>query len=362
MFVQPDISKLNNVLDQVCHTIHAPGVIAGVVVNEHAPIIVANGMGDAALQQKLLPIDRLRVGSLTKTFTAVAILHLVEAGVFDLNDPVSQWVPTIPYGNMITVEHLLRHTSGLFNYTDSQAFFAAVQTTPDILKIWTPNELVAYATEDNQVFSPGQGWAYSNTNYILLGIILQITTQQSLAHIYRQNIFDPLKMTATFLDGEETIPGGFIPGYASNPETPSQFSDVTNLMHVSAAWSAGGIVSTAKDLLLFNQALFSGQLLKPTTFTQMKDFIVAIDPIYSMVNGYGLGLVSMEIGKNKVYGHIGNIPGYSSLLGYLPEDKLYLVVLMNQNYTRLENNKVNVEVMAEKIVQVVLSECRDNTR
>ncbi|HAE22787.1 MAG TPA: hypothetical protein DCG47_10755 [Spirochaetaceae bacterium] len=361
MYIQPDAFKLKAALGQVCNAIHSPGVIAGVAIDGETPMIVANGLGDAALQQKLLPIDRLRVGSLTKTFTAVAILQLVEAGILHLKDPVSRWVPAIPYGNMITVEHLLRHTSGLFNYTDSQDFFSAVQTAPGILKIWEPQELVAFATKENHVFSPGQGWAYSNTNYILLGIILKAATQKSLASIYRQNIFAPLNMADTFLDAEETIPGGFIPGFASSPENPSQFSDMTNLMHVSSAWAAGGIISTVKDLLLFNRALFSGQLLKDTILAQMKDYIVATDPIYSMVSAYGLGLVSMKINGKTVYGHIGNIPGYSSLMGFLPEDKVYLIVLMNQNYTRLENNKTNVEVMTEKIIEV-LSECQDNSR
>jgi D-alanyl-D-alanine carboxypeptidase len=309
-------------------------------------------MGNVESQQALLTTDQLRVGSLTKTFTATAVLQLAEAGALRLNDTVSQWVATIPYAESITVEHLLRHTSGLFNYTDSQAFFAAAQS-PDKPKVWKPEELVKYATEENLLFSPGQGWSYSNTNYILLGLIIQETTQQPLADVFQQGIFAPLKMTNSFLDGGETLIDDLVPGYAVHPENSAQFIDMSNVMHVSAAWAAGGVVSTVGDLLIFNQALFGKQLLKPVSLRQMKGFITAADPVYPMVNGYGLGLVSMEIAGKMCWGHVGNIPGYSSLLAYLPQGEVYLVVLLNQNYMPPENNKNNVEVIAEVILEVL---------
>jgi D-alanyl-D-alanine carboxypeptidase len=339
-------------LEQACGSIRAPGVVAGFTLNGQAPTIAAVGIGDVESQQALLTTDRLRVGSLTKTFTATAVLQLAEAGALHLSDTVSRWVSRVPYADLITVEHLLRHTSGLFNYTDSQAFFAEAQST-DRPKVWKPEELIRYAAEDNHLFSPGQGWAYSNTNYILLGIIIQKTTQQSLADAFQQGIFGPLEMTNTFLDREDPSSGYFVPGYSVNPEDSTQFIDMSNTMQVSAAWAAGGIVSTAEDLLTFNQALFGKQILKPTSLSQMRDFIVAADPVYPMVNGYGLGLVSMKIADKACCGHVGNIPGYSSLLAYLPQDEVYLVVLLNQNYTRPENNKNNVEVIAEAILETL---------
>jgi D-alanyl-D-alanine carboxypeptidase len=292
------------------------------------------------------------VGSITKTFTATAVLQLADTGALHLSDTVSRWVTTIPHADSITVEHLLRHTSGLFNYTDSQAFFALVQST-DKPRVWTPEELIEYATEDNHLFSPGGGWAYSNTNYILLGMIIQKIAQQSLAAVFRQGIFTPLKMTNTFLDGEEPTASRLVPGYSVHPEDSAQFIDMSNAMHVSAAWAAGGIVSAAEDLLTFNRALFGRQLLRPVSLSQMTDFTVAADPVYPMVNGYGLGLVSMTIAGRACYGHVGNIPGYSSLLAYLPDGEAYLVALMNQNYTRLGGNKINVEVIAEAILETM---------
>jgi D-alanyl-D-alanine carboxypeptidase len=350
--IQLENSRLRSALEQAHRSIHAPGVVAGFTLDDQPSTIVAVGMGEVESGRALLITDRLRVGSLTKTFTATAALQLAEAGALCLSNTVSQWFPMIPYAESITVEHLLRHTSGLFNYTDSQAFFAAAQTT-DKPKVWKPEELVKYATEDNHLFSPGQGWAYSNTNYILLGLIIQKTTQQPLVDVFQQGIFAPLKMANTFLAGEETSTENLVPGYSVHPEDSAQLIDMSNVMHVSAAWAAGGVVSTTGDLLIFSQALFGKQLLKPVSLRQMKDFIAAADPVYPMVNGYGLGLVSMEISGKLCWGHVGNIPGYSSLLAYLPQDEVYLVVLMNQNYTRPENNKNNVEVIAEAILETL---------
>jgi D-alanyl-D-alanine carboxypeptidase len=127
-----------------------------------------------------------------------------------------------------------------------------------------------------------------------------------------------------------------------------------NVMHVSAAWAAGGIVSTVKDLLKFSQALLSKQFLKSSSLSQMLDFIQARDPVYPFVNGYGLGQLSMEIAENTYYGHVGNIPGYSSLFAYQPDAEIHLVILMNQNYKKLENGKINVEVIAETILEEII--------
>ena len=352
MSVQPESGRLRSDLEQVCGSISTPGLIAGFALHSQAPIIVAVGTGDVESQRALRVTDQLRIGSITKTFTATAVLQLSEMGALHLSDTVSRWVATIPHADSITVEHLLRHTSGLFNYTDSQAFFALVQS-PDGPRVWRPDELIEYATGDNHLFSPGDRWAYSNTNYILLGMIVQEIRQQPLAAVFRQQIFAPLEMTDTFLDGEEPTASRLVPGYSVHPEDSAQFIDVSNAMHVSAAWAAGGIVSAAEDLLTFNRALFGRRLLRPVSFSQMTDFTVAADPVYPMVNGYGLGLVSMEIAGKACYGHVGNIPGYSSLMAHLPDDEAYLVVLMNQNYTLLGNNKINVEVAAEAILETI---------
>jgi D-alanyl-D-alanine carboxypeptidase len=342
--------SLHRVLGQVCDALHAPGVVVGVSVDGAEPLVVASGVSDAASRRLLQAGDKLRVGSVTKTFTAVAALQLAEAGALRLSDTVSRWAPAIPHADAITVEQLLRHTSGLFNYTDSPSFMAAATANAPT---WTPQGLIAYATPENQLFPPGHSWAYSNTNYILLGLIIEAVAGQPLAHALRGGIFEPLQMAGTYLDGAEPIPGGFVPGYAFSSERPVPFIELTHVMHVSAAWAAGGIVSTAPDLLAFAQALFGGRCVRPDTLARMMDFVSAANPIFPFMDGYGLGLAAMRIGGRRAHGHLGNIPGYSSLLAHLPESGACIVILMNQNFTLAENQKVNVEFAAEAILQVI---------
>jgi D-alanyl-D-alanine carboxypeptidase len=281
-------------------------------------------------------------------------MQLVDQKVLQLNETISKWVPSVPHADSITIEQLLRHTSGLHNYTDSQDFFATAQSK-DGPKIWTPQELVEWATYENQIFPPGAGWAYSNTNYILLGIIIEEVTGKSLDNYFSQVIFTPLNMKDTFLDCEGVKKRDIVPGYASHPEDPDQFIDMGNVLHVTAAWAAGGIVSTAQDLLIFSQALFCKQFLTPASLDQMNGFVEATDAVYPIVKGYGLGLIAMEIAGKTYYGHVGNIPGYSSLFVYKPDDEIHLIILMNQNYQQLDGGKNNVEVIAEAILKTIES-------
>jgi D-alanyl-D-alanine carboxypeptidase len=354
MLKKPESLRLKLALEQANELVNAPGVVVGVTVGGHATTLVATGVSDADSNRELHTADQLRIGSITKTFTATGVLQLVDKGVLQLGETISKWVPTVPQADTITVEQLLRHTSGLYNYTDSQDFFAKAQSK-DGPRIWEPQELVEWATCENQVFPPGAGWAYSNTNYILLGMIIQEVTRKSLADFFFQAIFTPLNMTDTFLDGEVSRRSDIVPGYASHPEDPTQFIEMGSIMHVSAAWAAGGIVSTAKDLLVFSQALLSERLLKPAFLGQMMDFIEAADPVYPMVNGYGLGLLSMEIADKTYSGHVGNIPGYSSLFAYQGDAEICLVILMNQNYIQLDSGRINVEVIAEALLETILS-------
>ena len=182
-------------------------------------------------------------------------------------------MPTVPHGGAITVEHLLRHTSGLFNYTDSQAFMA--KATNNRADLDPAGIRQAFATVENHLFAPGSSWAYSNTNYIVLGMIIEAVTQHSLAQALHRGIFDPLKMTHIFLDGEGFRPGSSRARVCPIPKTPHNLIDLTHVMHVSAAWAAGGVVSTADDVLAFDQALFGGRLVQPDTFARMKAFVDA---------------------------------------------------------------------------------------
>jgi D-alanyl-D-alanine carboxypeptidase len=252
-------------------------------------------------------------------------------------------MPSVPRSDRITVEQLLRHTSGLFNYTHSTEFLGSAAQRSDA---WSPDELLGYATDANHLFPPGTAWAYSNTNYILLGSIIEAVCGQPLHEVYRRSIGAPLGLDDTFLDGCDVIPDGFVPGFGPCPADPSQQVELTRVMDVSAAWAAGAIVSTAGDLLRFIRALFAGELVDAGTLTAMTDFRTVDDPLFPLVTGYGTGLVRMRLAGEVAYGHLGNIPGYSGLLAYFPDRDLQMAVLTNQDYRRLPDGQVNVEAIA----------------
>ncbi|RYZ43530.1 MAG: class A beta-lactamase-related serine hydrolase, partial [Myxococcaceae bacterium] len=141
--------------------------------------------------------DRLRVGSITKSFVAVVALQLQAEGRLSLDAPLATWVPDFPRADRISVRQLLNHTSGAFNYTQSQEFLAQAEASPG--KTWTPEELIAYGAAQSPSFEPGARWEYSNTNYILLGHILESVTGTPLAQQLRTRILEPLDLDSTGL-------------------------------------------------------------------------------------------------------------------------------------------------------------------
>jgi len=334
-------------LENVRDALKATGVVVGLSVGDETPQILASGTSDRINGQTLQPHNRFRIGSLTKLFTAVVTLQLIEQGKLDYGQTIDTWLPQVPHSAEITIEHLLRHTSGLFNYTQSQAFLAAAGSRQSA---WSAEELIAYATPENHAFTPGSSWLYSNTNYILLGMIIEKVTQQALVSVFRAYVFAPLHLNNTFFDGLEAIPHGFVPGYGPNPNDPTQQIEMTNLMHVSAAGSAGALVSTVTDLLQFSQALFQNQVLQPAT---MMNICTVNEPLFPLVTGYGMGMVRMNLGGKTAYGHLGNIPGYSAMLAYFPAEETHLVVLTNQDYSRLPSGEVNVEALAKVVLQAL---------
>ncbi|MBN8232147.1 beta-lactamase family protein [Corallococcus macrosporus] len=269
--------------------------------------------------------DRFRVGSVTKSFIAVVALQLQAEGRLSLDAPLATWVSDFPRADRITVRQLLNHTSGAFNYTESRDFFAEAEARPG--KTWTPEELLAYGAAKSPVFEPGARWEYSNTNYILLGHILESVTGTPLAQLVRTRILEPLALDSTGLDGAEPLPPVTARGYSRDPGEGA-WRDLTDFFHPSAAGAAGALTSSADDLSAFYQALFERSLLAPAQLAEMTDWVAT--PLPTMP-GYGLGLVQALTPVGPGQGHDGQIPGFSALALYLPERKASIAVLTNRD-------------------------------
>ncbi len=254
---------------------------------------------------------RFRVGSITKTFVSTVMLQLAGEGKVDLDAPVDRYLPgLLPYKD-ITVRQLLQHTSGLYNYTDAlpldPAEFEKIR-----YKHWEPKDLVAIATGKPLDFPPGTKWNYSNTNYIVAGLLVEKLTGRPYEKAVEQRILKPLKLSDTEVPGDNVnIRGPHAHGYWTVDGKPS---DITRI-NPSVAWSAGEMVSTTQDLDTFIVALTSGKLLKPA---QQKELAKTTD--VSPEYGLGLQVQTLPCGT-KVVGHGGGIPGYASDLLTTPDNK-----------------------------------------
>ncbi|HEY7719589.1 MAG TPA: serine hydrolase domain-containing protein [Pedococcus sp.] len=251
--------------------------------------------------------DQARVGSITKTFVAVVMLELQRAGRLDLDDTLESWLPgLVPNGSDITLRMLLNHTSGIFNYTDDPDFFELAFSDP--FRPWTARELVDLALENPPVFAPGTSWSYSNTGYILLGMVLQRATHQSVGELLDRHVIGPLDLDDTYLATSPRWRGPHAHGYIPPGVYGAQDYVDTSRWTPTWAGAAGAVVSTPSDLRTFYQALLSGRLLPRASLREMKDVVMPVPEA-----GYGLGLLVLETPCGTVWGHEGGIPGYVTI-------------------------------------------------
>ncbi|MGB7340282.1 MAG: serine hydrolase domain-containing protein [Phototrophicaceae bacterium] len=302
----------------------------------------ASGFANLADETPMPADGAFRIGSITKTFTATVVMQLVEDDVLTLDDTVAQWLPEVaeqlPYGDEITVYQLLSHTSGLFNIVEHELYYAdfftemVVDETTGIPTLECvqrdPNDTLArYVYGKDALFAPGASWYYSNTNYTLLGMIIEEAMDMPLTEAYRTNIYEPLGMESTFMDCYEDAVIDIVHGYSDVGDT---MSDVTDL-HESIGWSAGSMVSTASDLVTFARALFSGEL-----FDDSETLVTMTTPAPS--SPYGLGVFISE----DYIGHPGGIAGFRSALNYSPDSDMVVVMLYNNDVTDPEQNMATV--------------------
>ncbi len=284
--------------------------------------------------------DHARVGSITKTMTATVILQLVQEGLIGLDDPVSAYVPTVPGGDGITIAQLLEMRSGLYNYTDDPDWVQDNEDQP--ARVWQPQELLDVAFAHPPLYAPGANWNYSNTNYILLGMIMEQLTGQTAAELFEERLFAPLGMHETSLPAlaDSSIPEPFAHGYhygsfdkALPPDEQAQAAagtllpaDVSLVDNPSWGWTAGSVISTAEDQLLWIDALVDGTLLDAPTQQLRLDSIQGLGPDFPEAEGryeYGYG-----IDRRLTYdGHGGQITGYNSAVARDPATDTDIVVI-----------------------------------
>ncbi|MFE6749026.1 serine hydrolase domain-containing protein [Kitasatospora purpeofusca] len=274
----------------------------------------AAGVTDLESKRPARADGRFRIGSVTKTFVATVVLQLVDEGRLRLDDPVERYLPgVVPDGGAITLRQLLNHTSGLYDYLDDPRYFFHDDASLRSFLAegrWadhSPAELIGVGTRGTPYFPPGQGWHYSNTNYVLVGEVIRHVTGRSWQSEVERRIVRPLRLDDTTFPGSRPdIPGPHAHGYARLPEGPA---DIT-LINPTVGDAAGNGISTAADLDRFHAALFGGRLLSAARLEEMTTAVPA-----PMIGAhYGLGLIRYDLPCGAVWGHTGGVPGFSTVL------------------------------------------------
>lgn len=295
-----------------------PGAVV-LVVKDGKPLLrKAYGLANVELRVPNRPEHLFRIGSVTKQFTAAAILLLAERGKLALADDITKYLPGYPtHGHKITIEHLLTHTSGIPSYTSLLEFRGKA-----VLDL-THDEMMALWKDKPLDFPPGTKWQYSNSGYYLLGVIIEKVSGMPYADFLDKNIFRPLGLAHTRYDKPEDIIPDRAAGYDGTEKK------LTNASYLSMAlpFAAGALVSTVDDLARWSAALWDGKLISKASLQRMTT-------PYKLNNGettgygYGLGISALE--GHRVVSHSGGINGFQSDVLVLPEDRVVAVVLSNR--------------------------------
>ena len=317
-----------------------PGV--AVLVARDGKIVFQGGFGmaDVAKKEPITPATKFRIGSVSKQFTAAAILKLAEQGKLSLDDSLAKYYPDFPGAADITLRQLLTHTSGVHSYTEKPGVF---QRVPEFIE---PAKLIEWFRDDKPDFAPGKGFHYSNSGYFLAGEIVGKVSGKPLGDYLRETFFEPLAMKDTGIYVNASPPAGMARGYAVADDKVEPALD----WDMSWAGGAGAIYSTVGDLYRWNEGLFGGRVLSEATFKAATTPVVLPEGVDGM--NYGYGLMMYQVKRLPAVGHGGGLQGWSSDLLRLPEQRCTVVVLANS----LPASEMNPFVISRALAGTLLAE------
>ena len=293
-----------------------PGALVGIWQDGRAPYVRTFGVRNVATRQPMARDLYMRIGSTSKTFTVTAILLLADQGKLGLDDPIDRYVTGVPSGNQITLRQLAAMRSGLYNYTDDTNQDLSQQP----FRQWAPRELLEIAGRHPLLFPPGSAFDYSNTNTVLLGMVVEKVSGQSLASFIEQNILQPVGMTRTVFPAGAEMPSPHARGYFKMPD--GKVVDATD-WNPSWGWASGNMISTLDDMRVWTRDFAMGKLLSPAMKRERDRFLPA--PQEGDGALYGLAIEN----QNGWAGHNGNIMSYMAYPYYLPSERITMVVLLN---------------------------------
>ncbi|MCX6286483.1 MAG: serine hydrolase [Bacteroidetes bacterium] len=328
--------------EQVSDSIYAASRIPGMLIGIWAPdrnLVWIKGKGKANKATGAKPDSSMkyRIGSITKTYTYTVLLMLVDEKAISLDDTLSKYISDFPKADSITIRMLCNHTSGIFDYTETQAWRVSLITNP--LRKWTSQELIDLVKTEPFYFSPGMGFYYSNTNTIIAGKIIEQLTGNSVASEIQRRIFASLNLLNTIYPSNNIMPANFIHGYGWSEEDTT---DVSEAYDPSIGGCAGALVADIYDLKAWVEFLYKGTLLSPAIQAQRLTVIPAPG---EDCEEYGLGI--MHKISPPMWGHTGTIFGYKNWAGYCPTKNVTIVILYNATSSK-------PMVMATRLMNIYL--------
>jgi D-alanyl-D-alanine carboxypeptidase len=311
-------AKLTEAIPEAMKQASVPGAIVGIWQDGAEPYVRAFGVRDIATGEPMETDLYTRIGSVTKTFVTTAVLQLVDRGKVGLDDPISKYVDGVPNGDNITIRQLAAMRSGLFSYSDVTN--PMLPSQPE--RKWTPRELLEISFNHPPLFPPDAKFDYSNTNTVLLGLVVEKVSGQSLSAFIDEHIARPEGLGHTRFPDGATLPSPHTHGYLRTED--GKVVDTEN-WNPSWGWAAGEMISTVHDLQVWARDLATGKLLSPATQSERERFQLA--PSEGDGSLYGLGLEY----QNGWLGHNGNISGYQTYAYCLPAQRTTLVVVLNSS-------------------------------
>jgi D-alanyl-D-alanine carboxypeptidase len=350
------LAALDSRLERLRAKYGIPGISASILFADGSAWHGAAGLADVVAKRKVTDQTAFPVASVSKTFTSALILRLAEDRRLDLDASVRSYLPTLGISRAITVRELLDHTSGLRDFFFHPRIDHDLLTKPTL--VWDAARSLKYLGKPYG--KPGTSWHYSNTNYLILGLVAEAVGGGTVAEQLRTRFLEPLGLERTFYQSVEKPKGPLARSYrfvGTDPTLPAiDLSDGTQVVPftsvVTAAGAAGSIASTSSDLVRWAQALYGGSLLEPATRAEMVGDVVRTAP-YKPGVAYGLGVQSVVIAGHPTLGHSGRYLGARAAIRWLTDERIAIAVVTNQS--RSDTNKIVADLL--KVALQPRSDC-----
>ncbi|MCB1024193.1 MAG: beta-lactamase family protein [Acidobacteria bacterium] len=349
--------KLQANLDTWHSSAKFAGATIGVCLADGECFAIATGSSDLESKTPMKPGDLMLAGSVGKTYAAAVAMQLLHEKKMNLDDKIEKylgqekWFSRLPNSKDITIRHLMSHTSGLIRYEFKDQFTKDLTANPD--KVWTPTELISYLFDEKAPFEAGKGWDYSDTNFIVLGMIMEKVTGKKYYDLAKERVLKPLKLKNTYPQDRRKLKG-LIQGYAGD-DNPFGGKDrvLENgkfIINPQFEWTGGGIMTNAEDLARWTKYMYEGKAFPPEMLTEMLKGVDA--PMLGKDTKYGLGVIIRPTRLGITYGHSGFFPGYMTDIMYFPKEKISLSIQINSSVPKnIRKNPARVLVELAEIIQ-----------